>query len=448
MLSAKGLGCGLLLVTAILGGLTAYVYRFAAFCPWSNSDSMVRMALIADPQMEGDAKLHREPRKGRWDLWFNDHYLRHVVKSLYTETHPTHIAVMGDIFSNQYISDEEFKLRLERFQWATGQAKTPSRFLPSHFPLVNLSGNHDIGYGKDITEAMLHRWQSSFGQVNHEFWLCAAQQRPTHRVVVLNTQNLDPSRNQDLRNASWTFLQQQVATQWHTQFAQPLLLLMHIPLYKPHGLCVDGPEINWNHRQEVIDQTMLSPWVSKYILYCLRPTLILTGHDHEGCKLTHHIQALKTFNTKPIKNTTLHAWCHAPWDTLEQELATIDSLITYTSASHESLPRPLKTSSVKQLQTSRQWLLPELTLRSVMGDYGGYSSLLEISTTAPNNNTDPFVYYYQECSLGHHIFIRMLLLLDLALICFYGLLALSLVAFPLTLTKLTRTQPTDDKKRY
>ncbi|KAJ1981625.1 hypothetical protein H4R34_002007 [Dimargaris verticillata] len=92
--------------------------------------------------------------------------------------------------------------------------------------------------------------------------------------------------------------------------------------------------------------------------------------------------------------------------------------------------------------------MPELTLRSVMGDYGGYSGLLEISTAATNDTTDFYTYYYQECHLGHHIFIRMLLLLDLALVCLYGLLAFTFVMCPLALTELSQAVSTDDKKRH
>jgi hypothetical protein len=57
-------------------------------------------------------------RIGRIDIWGNDRYLRHVhntvLKSLLPEA--THQVVLGDLFGSQWIKDEEFLSRVQRYR--------------------------------------------------------------------------------------------------------------------------------------------------------------------------------------------------------------------------------------------------------------------------------------------------------------------------------------------
>ncbi|RKP39906.1 hypothetical protein BJ085DRAFT_32606 [Dimargaris cristalligena] len=337
-----------ILILAVVGLLllTAYVYRFAAFCQWATPS--------------------------HYDLLFNDHFLRHTVKTVFHETKPSHIMFMGDIFSNQWISSGEFASRLDRFKWTTGQL--PGDFLPTGFPLYNLSGNHDIGYGRDTTPVMVERWEKDFGLVNHQF-VILADHPAAPKVVMLNTQNLDHSRYASVQEAAWKFLQQVSEEQWATHFTHPLLLFLHIPLYKPTGLCVDPPEINVNTRDEIIDQTMLSPWISRYILYCLRPTVILTGHDHEGCKTEHRVGPVEA---KSIDMVALKQWCQADPHTLEAGIAPFEAALPVTVDNWAPTSDPLRTTSPESIRDLQELVVPEITVRSIMGDFNGNSGLFEI----------------------------------------------------------------------
>jgi hypothetical protein len=68
----------------------------------------------------------------------------------------------------------------------------------------------------------------------------------------------------------------------------PLLMFTHIPLHKPHGMCVDSPEVNRDWRGNVVSQNMLSEESSEWILNEIKPQFIFTGHDHEGCIYKHN----------------------------------------------------------------------------------------------------------------------------------------------------------------
>jgi hypothetical protein len=55
---------------------------------------------------------------GRIDIWGNDRYLRHVHNSVLGQVRPeaTHEVVLGDLFSSQWIPDDEFLQRVHRYK--------------------------------------------------------------------------------------------------------------------------------------------------------------------------------------------------------------------------------------------------------------------------------------------------------------------------------------------
>lgn len=54
---------------------------------------------------------------GQIDVWYNDLYFRHISDTLLFFLAPSHVFVLGDLFSSQYISDEEFEHRVQRYRW-------------------------------------------------------------------------------------------------------------------------------------------------------------------------------------------------------------------------------------------------------------------------------------------------------------------------------------------
>jgi len=243
------------------------VYNYAAFCGWKYSSSF-KLVLVADPQIEGLSRANKEGFLGNLSNYYNDYYQRHVVSSLVYFLRPTHMAVLGDIFSFQRLSDTEFNWRVARFKWIFESA------FGAGIALINLTGNHDIGYGNEASQTLVRRWERVFGKVNFNLTLF------NHNFVILNSMNLDSSRDQRLHVEVWD--QVRKSSTWDN-----IILLTHIPLHKDPSPCVDKYFIEFDNMGFVVQQNFLSERTTKKLLQDLHPKFIFTGHDHHGCEYVH-----------------------------------------------------------------------------------------------------------------------------------------------------------------
>lgn len=338
----------------------------------------------------------------RIDLWGNDYYLAHIFRTLNWWTRPTHITVLGDLIGSQWVSDGEFDWRGWRY-WnrvfaggvrvedditssTRGQAV---RTLPLDDAswknrIINIAGNHDIGYAGDVSEGRMDRFERVFGKANWDIEFeypsdgNASEGRatvPSLHLIVLNSLVLDtPALSEDIQKETYNYLNTVVS-----EHVQPVedrstftLLLTHLPLFKKRGVCVDSYHFDyWKDEDGDCDgncrpnglkeQNHLSLHASQPgILEALfgmkgdtnaaaagkgRNGLILTGHDHEGCDTWHFIGSSTTFDSAQEAGkdrTTL-------WDGVKWKDADCEN-------SHTGIR--------------------EVTLRSMMGDFGGNAGLL------------------------------------------------------------------------
>jgi hypothetical protein len=272
----------------------------------------------------------------RVDLLGNDFYLAHVYRALHWWMEPTHVTVVGDLLGSQWIRDEEFERRSWRF-WKRvfkGSEKisdeiidpyysgtyTPHREMLGEEPawsrrIINVAGNHDIGYAGDVTEERIERFEREFGPVNGEvsfflppgsFNATANSHPPTIRLVAFNTMTLDsPARSFDIQVETIDFINAAIGASAPVEdHHTAVILLTHIPLYKEAGICVDSPLFSYHADESIKEQNFLSPGSSKdailHGLYGFHPDpnmaargmgrdgIILTGHDHEGCDVYHY----------------------------------------------------------------------------------------------------------------------------------------------------------------
>ncbi|TAQ86886.1 hypothetical protein B7494_g4773 [Chlorociboria aeruginascens] len=341
----------------------------------------------------------------RLDHIGNDYYLGHIYRTLHWWTDPTHVTVLGDLVGSQWIDDDEFEHRGWRF-WnrVFKHGEKVSDELASHPSsnfnhtiilghnadrwkrrIINVAGNHDIGYAGDLSQDRMDRFMRVFGNPNYElrFQLpinlanVASNSNsstildehnldrdiPEIRIVVFNDMNLDtPVSSQDLQDETYAFLNEVITTS-HDVDRQALftLVLTHIPLYKGAGICVDGPFFdffNGEFDNGVKEQNHLSLDASKGFLegiYGLnanpeapgqglgRNGLILTGHDHEGCDTYHYINQSSDAEEKQ--------WQATPWSAAQNEAI----------ISQPGIPG-----------------LREITVRSMMGDFAGNAGLLSL----------------------------------------------------------------------
>lgn len=294
----------------------------------------VRLMLIGDPQIKGN--WPSTPYITRLDTFGNDYYIGHIYNVMKNRLNPTHISVMGDLFSSQWILDREFFNRTRRYikrlfprpkehvgdllefidkndecdwvsflEWFQSTMENKgfdfaykdvydwtSANLTNEPLFINISGNHDIGNG-DVTYQHMARFFKLMGKDNYYIEYDVETDHPW-RIVVLNSLAIDgPFVEPLFLRYTWSFIEHLD----QRPFNGSTILLTHVPFYKPAGLCVDEPLVEYfneentradymignikseNHIQEGPTQQILNT-----IFKNGKPGVVLTGHDHEGCE--------------------------------------------------------------------------------------------------------------------------------------------------------------------
>lgn len=338
-------------------------------------------------------RLFKYSRK-RLDLLGNDYYLAHIYRALHWWTQPTHVTVLGDLLGSQWISDAEFQRRSWRF-WhrvfrharkvdanITSASHTETLGADPGWArrVINVAGNHDVGYAGDLDEARVARFEHEFGAVNWDVSFAhplappavaannsdsgslpdVSDDAPSIRLVILNSMNLDtPALAPSLQTATYDFLNAVIRASAPVSDRRTLtILLTHIPLHKEAGVCADAPFFDFFSAGEgggIREQNHVSAQISRSaILEGVfgisgnsavegggrgRSGIVLTGHDHEGCDVYHYLARGADGEER--------AWRAVRWDEAGPLVA------------DEGVPG-----------------VREVTLRSMMGEYGGYAGLV------------------------------------------------------------------------
>lgn len=341
---------------------------------------------IARALLDQDIPLFLRASRKRLDLLGNDFYLAHIYRTLHWWLRPTHVAVLGDLLGSQWIADEEFTRRTDRF-WnrVFRRGRKVEDALTNNFGgtsevlgedsawkdrVITVAGNHDVGYAGDMTSERLARFERSFGPSNWsvKFTLpghdnSTATTIPELHLIALNSMNLDgPAFAPHLQQQTYDFINSRLlpSNAANAPVSDPssaTLLLTHIPLFKRYGVCVDGPYFAYHdelYGAGVAEQNHLSRAASAPILEGVfakngnplvdgaglgRDGLVLAGHDHEGCDVFHYIP-----HDVPRDGAEWHA---ERWEDAR------------AARQDPDVPG-----------------LREVTLRSMMGSYGGNAGML------------------------------------------------------------------------
>ncbi|KAF9573213.1 hypothetical protein EC968_008851 [Mortierella alpina] len=301
--------------------------------------------------------------------------------------------------------------------------------------LINITGNHDIGYGYDISQSRLDRWEQAFGRTN--FIRTATVPDPLRELsedtsqgpqqqlhlVILNTMLLDgPSSDENLRAQTWQFVEDAAKIKERNP-RDKIVLLTHIPFHKEQGICVDPPDIRTHWDSTIIEQTMLTPNTTSWLLNHLRPDFVLNGHDHYGCDVTH----IRVVEEQDQQDHATSLW------------------VAYDTASLS-----------QQDLASNPARVREITQRSMMAEFGGYSGLFEIrrsskdshyqdagsgtETTARSESgtesdldtgTAELEFHYTACGFYTDITVWTVIITDLVVAAAWSLLGLAVVLQPL-----------------
>ncbi|EKD18070.1 hypothetical protein MBM_03842 [Drepanopeziza brunnea f. sp. 'multigermtubi' MB_m1] len=376
----------------------------------------------------------------RLDHIGNDYYLGHIYRTMHWWTDPTHVTVLGDLVGSQWIDDEEFESRGWRY-WNrvfNGGVKVPEEveWQPVEDEdvsllgndaaawkrrIINVAGNHDIGYAGDLTQERMARFTRVFGKPNYELRFRMPVNStdgkdgeggdrpvPELRIVVLNDMNLDtPVGSQEMQEETYDFLNKVISTSEDViRPAHFTIVLTHIPMYKDAGICVDGPFFDFfsdEYNNGVKEQNHLSRDASKGFLEGIfgmsgnsngagaglgRHGVILTGHDHEGCNIYHYINQ----SSLPERHWDATTWPNALAIHLDEQA---------------DLPG-----------------LREITVRSMMGSFGGNAGLMSLWF---DEETWDWRFEFANCGLGiQHIWwlIHILDLITVGIALVYGAIIL------------------------
>lgn len=418
-----------------------------------------RLLVLADPQLEGDSSLPdaeelsfpalkralESARSGDFDtgvrsllnvfskdiptllysyrkqldLFGNDYYLAHIYRSVKWWTQPTHVTVLGDLVGSQWIVDEEFERRGSRF-WNRvfkGGMRVEDSITDGENievlgvdkdwaqRVINVAGNHDIGYAGDITQERMDRFERVFGPAN---WVArfelpnttleshtssmlnpfAENHPPELRLVVLNSMNLDnPAYDTKIQTETYEFLNKDVILRSRPVEDRKIgtILLTHIPLHKREGVCEDGTFFDYSDRG-VKEQNHISENSGRGILEGIfglskspsspnkgkgRNGIILAGHDHRGCDVYHHVQR----PTDADNTNSDPSWIaeHSVWDSQRWENAAY-------LAEDSTIPG-----------------VREITVRSMMGEFGGNAGMLSAWF---DDEEGEWNFEYASCRLG------------------------------------------------
>ncbi|KAI4142630.1 MAG: hypothetical protein LQ340_007277, partial [Diploschistes diacapsis] len=385
----------------------------------------------------------------RLDLLGNDHYLAHIYRTVHRSTSPTHVAVLGDLLGSQWISSDEFERRAHRY-WSRifrGSSAVPASVTADptiemlgedrswSSRVINIAGNHDIGYAGDLTPERVRRFEDAFGRVNWEIVFqvgpissvandagggkasdagtgegegegererekIEAEPRPSTpaflRLIILNSMNLDtPALHPELQAETYAFINDVIARSEPVENASVgTILLTHIPLHKDEGVCADGPYFSFHADAKgagVKEQNHLSAHVSKQLLEGVfgfsgdpdapgrglgRAGLVVNGHDHAGCDVFHYLP-------KPAEGEGEGEGEGGAAEATTEPEAEGEKNNNNNNNNRESRSRTWTArrwaaaqDAVRAANGRRIPGIRELTLRSMMGSHGGFAHLI------------------------------------------------------------------------
>jgi len=238
-------------------------------------------------------------------------------------------------------------------------------------PIYNVTGNHDIGYSGESSRSRVDRFENSFGLVNDHLII------NEHLIGVLNSINIDRSRDDSLEKDVWDKMDYLRNVSENT--GMPLIIMTHIPLhkdYQPSSVGYPSMEIPFHWNALCVEQPM-------------------TLYDNDGF--------IKVQNMLTPNST-------------EYILNSLKPRFVFTGHDHEGC-----------IFLHPNNLTVEYTLRSMMGEFGGYSALFEIKKSLNSceenekdkdngnvcDNHHHFEYSYYPCSFVTTDFINVFFVLSL-----------------------------------
>ncbi|KAF7843707.1 metallophosphoesterase 1-like [Senna tora] len=310
--------CILWALTLLYGEMFAYWVPSLLTCSWphllrssssnstSNSEAdpagYVKVAVITDPQLMDKTSLNLPPESLALEIaeFYTDLYMRRSFFASVLPFKPDVVLFLGDYFDGgPYLMDEEWQKSFSRFKHIFGLNEQGKY---TDMQVYNIPGNHDIGYEYLHSQMpqVIRRYEETFGIRNYRFEVGNVD------FIAIDAQTLDVSLHNPLQPSG-----QEFNCNWLPKLGNevhPRVLLTHIPLYRPDntycGPQRSAPIVNQRVSRTSFDkdiryQNYVTEDSSKNLMDMIKPKLILSGHDHDQCTVTHQSKF------GPIKEQTL-----------------------------------------------------------------------------------------------------------------------------------------------
>ncbi|KAL3511545.1 hypothetical protein ACH5RR_024262 [Cinchona calisaya] len=254
----------------------------------NDSGDYVKIAVTTDPQLMDRTSLRLSSKSLALEVaqFYTDLFMRRAFLSSILPFKPDVILFLGDYFDGgPILSHKEWQESLSRFKHIFDLNMLQKT---TNTKVYFLSGNHDIGYEalhSQMPEVIM-RYEKEFGARNYKFALGKVD------FVAIDSQTLDGNSQGTLTSATWNFISNVSQDSGST----PRVLLTHIPLYRPDwtscGPHRSSPIINQGisrspYNQQITYQNYITEKSTNNLLNLIRPALILSGHDHDQCTVTH-----------------------------------------------------------------------------------------------------------------------------------------------------------------
>uniref|UniRef100_A0A7N0U6E0 Calcineurin-like phosphoesterase domain-containing protein n=1 Tax=Kalanchoe fedtschenkoi TaxID=63787 RepID=A0A7N0U6E0_KALFE len=254
-----------------------------------SSDYSVRVAVIADPQLMDRTSHGRAPKSLSLEIlqFYTDLFIRRSYLLSIRPLKPDTVLFLGDYFDGgPILSDEEWQDSLNRFRHVFDlNTRRQHANSPIHY---FISGNHDVDYAISHPHKLkvIERYEKEFGKRNYVFRVGKLD------FVSIDAQDLDGNMQDTLTSTTWEF----VKNVSKDGSSNPRVLLTHIPLYRrdkapcgPHRTSniVNQRIVRAPRNLGVLYQNYITEESSRKLLDLIQPVMVLSGHDHDHCTVTH-----------------------------------------------------------------------------------------------------------------------------------------------------------------
>ncbi|ETV88391.1 hypothetical protein H257_00021 [Aphanomyces astaci] len=315
-----------------------------------------RVVVVSDAHMLGHRKRSTVERLWvDWQAWLS-------FTTIVSRRRPDLIVFLGDQFDEGTAATNNVvhKEYIARFR---------EIFDPNVAQSLHLLGNHDAAFGPGLTAPLVGRHEREFGpanrvvNVNNVLFLQL-------NTMALESDVLDQQVHHDamaydhppyllcpyevspcpLIVSSRRFLDSVEEKRRSTGFP-PLVLLTHLPLYRPDDLACgaqraaesghityEAPSFKYTERHHVLSKAL-----SERLLATIRPVLVLSGHSHATCAHAHRVH----YQPHPVQEYTIptFSWGMRP-DPSFAILTVLDTLPTASKDDPSSVGLHLATCSL------------------------------------------------------------------------------------------------------